>query len=164
MENDSSPLNTKSIQRLKDENAKLAADYEAKGKELLALAGEAKKAQQAQQVLNKTRLKQRGLTKQAGQLKAMQDDVLPNDEFEEKVKRLEERKEELQRIIEDENTSPSAREAAEQTLAEINEQLEIHRENVAARERQIPCSRGLKTSSRSTAGPCRLWRLLSALF
>ena len=138
MENDSSPLDTKAIQRLKDENARLAADYEAKGKELLTLAGEAKEAQQAQQDLNKTRLKQRVRAKQAGQLKAMQDDVLPNDELEEKVKRLEERKEELQRIVEDENTSPRAREAAEQTLAEINEQLEIDRENLAAGERQKP--------------------------
>ena len=138
MENDSSPLDTKTIQRLKDENAWLAADYEAKGKELLTLAGEAKEAQQAQQDLNKTRLKQRVRTKQAGQLKAMQDDVLPNDELEEKVKRLEERKEELQRIVEDENTSPSAREAAEQALAEID------RENLAARERHKPLLERIK--------------------
>ena len=138
MENGSSPLDTRAIQRLKDENVKLAADDEAKGKELLKLAGEAKEAQQAQQALNKIRLKQRVRTKQAGQLKAMQDDVLTNEELEEKVTRLEERQEELQRIVEDENTSPSEREAAEQTLAEINEQLEIDCENLAARERQKP--------------------------
>ena len=144
MENAPGPLDTKAIQRLKNEDARLATDYEGKGKELLALAGEAKEAQQAQQALNKTRLKQRVRIKQAGQLKAMQDDVLPNDELEEKAKRLEERKEELQRIIEDENTSPSAKEAAEQTLAEINEQLEIDRENLAARERQKPLLERIK--------------------
>ena len=132
------PLDKEAIQKLKDEKRKLAADHQAKRKQLDALAEEAQKAQKLQQDINKTRLSKAETERRLGQLKAQKDALQPLDELKQKAAELNEHITEDMRIIEDENTSPSDREAARERLAVRNEELEVLNEEIEARERQRP--------------------------
>ena len=73
-----------------------------------------------------------------GQLKGQKDAIQPLDELKQKAAELNEHITEDLRIIEDENTSPSEREAARERLAVRNEELEGLNEEIEARERQRP--------------------------
>ena len=70
LEDTQGPLDKVSIQKLKDEKRKLAADHQAKRKQLDALAQAAQQAQKLQQDINKTRLNKGETERRLGQLKA----------------------------------------------------------------------------------------------
>ena len=138
LEDTQGPLDKEAIQKLKDEKKQLAADHQAKRKQLDALAKATQQAQKLQQDINKTRLSKAETERRLGQLKAQKDALQPLDELKQKAAELNEHITEDMRIVEDENTSPSEREAARERLAVRNEELEELNEEIEARERQRP--------------------------
>ena len=138
LEDTQGPLDKDAIQKLKDKKRKLAADHQAKRKQLDALAKAAQQAQKLQQDINKTRLSKGETERRLGQLKAQKDAIQPLDELKQKAAELNEHITEDLRIIEDENTSPSEREAARERLAVRNEELEEINEEIGVREKQRP--------------------------
>ena len=138
LEDTQGPLNKEAIQKLKDEKKRLADDHKAKRKQLDALAKAAKEAQQLQQDINKTLLSKGETERRLGQLKGQKDAIQPLDELKQKAADLNEHITEDRRIIEDENTSPSEREAAQGRLATQNQELARVNAEIEARERQRP--------------------------
>ena len=138
LEDTQGPLDKDAIQKLKDEKRKLAADHQAKRKQLDALAKTAKQAQKLQQDINKTRLSKGETERRLGQLKGQKDAIQPLEALKQKAAELNEHITEDMRILEDENTAPSEREAARERLAVRNEELEMVNEEIEARERQRP--------------------------
>ena len=107
-------------------------------KQLDALAKAAKEAQKLQQEINKTIVSKGETERRLGQLKGQKDAIQPLEELKQKAADLNEHITEDLRIIEDENTSPSEREAARERLATRNEELEMVNEEIGVRERQRP--------------------------
>ena len=138
LEDTQGPLDKEAIQKLKDEKRKLAADHQAKRKQLDALAKEAQQAQKLQQDINKTILSKGETERRLGQLKGQNDAIQPLEELKQKAAELNEHITEDLRIIEDENTSPSEREAARERLAVRHEELEMINKEIGVRERQRP--------------------------
>ena len=138
LEDTQGALDEDAIQKLKDEKRKLAADHQAKRKQLDALAKAAQKAQKLQQDISKTILSKGETERRLGQLKGQKDAIQPLEELKQKAAELNEHITEDLRIIEDENTSPSEREAARERLAVRNEKLEGINKEIGVRERQRP--------------------------
>ena len=138
LENAHGPLDPDAIQKLKDAKRELEADHQEKRKQLNALAKAAKEAQQTQQELNKTRLRKGETERRLGELKARKDAIQPLDELKQKAEELKEHNTEDTRIIEDEKTSPSEKEAARERLATRNAELAKVNEEIKSRERQRP--------------------------
>ena len=135
LEDTQGPLDKEAIQKLKDEKKKLAADHQAKRKQLDTLAKAAKQAQKLQQDINETRLSKGETERRLGQLKAQKDALQPLDELKQKAAELNEH---ITEDIEDENTAPSERKAARERLAVRNKELEMVNKEIEARERQRP--------------------------
>ena len=144
LEDTQGPLNKDVIQNLKDEKRKLAADHQAKRKQLDALAEAAQQAKKLQQDINKTRLSKMETERRLGRLKGQKDAIQPLEELKQKAAELNEHITEDIRIIEDEITSPSEREAARERLAVRNEELEMVNEEIGVRERQRPLLKRVK--------------------
>ena len=138
IENAQGPLDSDAIQKLKDEKSQLKKEHKIKRKELNALAKAAGQARKLQQELNKTRLRKGETERRLGELKARKDDSQPLDGLKQRAEELNQHITEDLRLIEDENTSPSEREAARERLAVRNEELETLNEEIEARERQRP--------------------------
>ena len=132
------PFDSDVIQKLKDEKKKLEKEHQTKRKELNTLAKTADQARKLQQELNKTRLRKGETERRLGELKARKDDSQPLDKLKQRAEELNQNITEDIRLIENENTSPSEREAARERLAVRNEELETVNEEIEARERQRP--------------------------
>ena len=131
-------IDTEAIQRLKDQKRGMEAEKQAKQQQLSQLQKGAKQADKIQKEIDKLRLDDRGLEQQLAEMKAKQDVLKPLDELKQKADELNQHITEDMRLIEDENTSPSEREAARERLAVRNEELETLNEEIEARERQRP--------------------------
>ena len=136
LEDTQGPLDTEAIQKLKDEKKRIAADHQAKRKQLDALVKAAQQSQNLQQTINKTRLSKAEIERRLGQLKAQKDALQPLDELKQKAVELNEHITEDMRIVEDENTSPSERAAAEERVAANKAELEQVNTEIEVRERQ----------------------------
>ena len=79
----------------------------------------------------------------------------PLDELEERYETLKREIEEDRRIINDENASPSEKQAAADRIAEKEEEMERLAPQVQERKKLFLCVRGLKISSRNMAGHCK---------
>ena len=132
------PLNTEEIQRLKEEKRALESDHQSKRQQMSQLQKNAKQADEIQKDIDKLRLDNRGLTERLDELRAKKDALKPLDELKQKAAELNQQITEDIRVIEDENTSPSDREAARDRLAVRNEELEGLSEEIQVRERQRP--------------------------
>ena len=119
------PLDSGAIQKLEKEHQT----------KLNALANQVRKLQQE---LNNTRLRKGETERHLGELKARKDDSQPLDKLKQRAEDLNQNITEDIHLIEDENTSPSEREAARERLAVRNEELEMVNEEIEARERQRP--------------------------
>ena len=98
----------------------------------------AQQAKKLQQDINKTILRKGETERRLGKLKGQKDAIQPLDELKQKAAELNQQISQDLRIIEDENTSPSDREAARDRLAVRNEELEGLSEEIKERERQRP--------------------------
>ena len=119
LENTHGSLDKDAIQRLKDEKIKLEAFQQART---------------LQQDINKTIISKGETERRLGQLKGQKDAIQPLEELKQQAAELNKHITEDLPIIEDENTSPSEREAARKRLAVRTEELE----EIEVRERQRP--------------------------
>ena len=131
-------IDTEAIQRLKDEKKALEAEKQAKRQQLSQLQKDTKQVDKIQAEVDKLRLDKRGLEQQLAEMQAKQEALKPLDELKREVEDLETKIAEDKRVIEDENTSPSERAAAEARVAENEAELERINTEIAVRERQRP--------------------------
>ena len=123
------------IDRLKTVESNLKTDLENRTKEVAALEKQ-RKTQQANVAKLKAQIATK--TKERNKLQAELDSTKPLDELKQQADELNQHITEDLRIVEDENTSPSEREAARERLAERKEELEMVNEEIGVRERQRP--------------------------
>ena len=124
LEDTQGPLDKEAIQKLKKEKKELAADHQTKRKQLDALTKAANEVQKLQQDITDTRLSKAETERLLGHLKAQKDALQPLEELKQKAAELNEHITEDRRIVEDENTSPSERAAAEGRVATNTAKLE----------------------------------------
>ena len=129
--------NEDAIQRLKDGKRKLEGDKQSK-RQLLQLQKNAKQADKIRTEVNKLIRDKKGLEDRSKELRAKQDAIKPLDELKKEVKELETKIVEDKRVIEDENTSPSERAAAQDRVTENQAELARVNTEIEARERQRP--------------------------
>ena len=131
-------LDEERIQKLKDEKRALESDHQSQRQQLSQLQKAAKQADALQKDIGKLKRDGRRLTELLAELKTKEHARKPLDELKQKAAELDQQITEDLRIIEDENTSPSDREAARERLAVRNEELEALSEEIQVRERQRP--------------------------
>ena len=132
------PLDTEEMQRLKDEKRALESDHQSKRQQLSQLQKNAKQADKIQKEIDKLMLDNRGLAERLDELRTKKDALKPLDELKQNKEELETKIAEDKRVLADENTSSSEREAAEARVA--NNEAELARVNteIEVTERQRP--------------------------
>ena len=138
LEDTHGPLDTEAIQRLKDEKKTLEDEKRSKDKELAQLRKLAKQDDKIRTEVDKLVGERRELETRKNELAAKKDALKPLDELKQQAEELETRITEDKRVIEDENTSPSERAAAEARIAENEAELERVNTEIEVRERQRP--------------------------
>ena len=138
LEDTHGPLDTEAIQRLKDEKKTLEGEKRSKDKELAQLRKLAKQDDKIRTEVDKLVRERRELETRKNELAAKKDALKPLDELKQQAEELETRITEDKRVIEDENTSPSERAAAEARIAENEAELERVNTEIEVRERQRP--------------------------
>ena len=131
-------IDTESIQRLKDEKKTLEGEKRSKDKELAQLRKLAKQDDKIRTEVDKLMREKRELETLKNELAAKKDALKPLDEIKQQAEELETRITEDKRVIEDENTSPSERAAAEARIAENEAELDRINTEIEVRERQRP--------------------------
>ena len=140
LEDKAGPLDEEAIQRLKDEKKTLEAEHQRKREQLDQADADAKTALQLQVDINDLKLANRDIEKQINKLgiKVRK----PLEELQQEKADLEKRLDEKRLVLEDENASPSEREAAkmqveqdERALERVNEDMEREEQKLPLRER-----------------------------
>ena len=140
LEDKAGPLDEEAIQRLKDEKRALEAEHQRKREQLDQADADAKTALQLQVEINDLKLANRDIERQINKLgiKARK----PLEELQQEKADLEKRLAEKRLVLEDENASPSEREAAktqveqdERALERVNEDMEREEQKLPLRER-----------------------------
>ena len=138
LEDENGPLNEEAIQTLKDDKRKWEGDKQTKLQQLSQLRKLAKQADKIRKDVDKLMHDKRELKERSNELRAKKDALTPLNDLKKEGEELETKITEDKRVIEDENTSSSEREAAqarvtanEARLARINTEVEV-------RERQRP--------------------------
>ena len=131
-------IDTEAIQRLKDEKKRLETDKQSKRQQLSQLQKDAKQAGKIRAEVDKLLRDTRGLEERSNELRAKQEALKPLDELKQEKEELETKIAEDKRVIEDENTSPSERAAAEARVAENEAELARVNTEIVVRERQKP--------------------------
>ena len=131
-------IDTEAIQRLKDEKKRLETDKQSKRQQLTQLQKDAKQAGKIRAEVDKLLRDTRGLEERSNELRAKQEALKPLDELKQEKEELETKIAEDKRVIEDENTLPSERAAAEARVAENEAELARVNTEIEVRERQKP--------------------------
>ena len=138
LEDTHGPLDTEAIQKLKDEKKTLEGEKRSKDKELAQLRKLAKQDDKIRTEVDKLVRERRELETRKNELAAKKDALKPLDELKQQAEELETKITEDKRVIEDENTSPSERAAAEARIAENEAELERVNTEIEVREKQRP--------------------------
>ncbi|KAL9967381.1 hypothetical protein ACROYT_G025590 [Oculina patagonica] len=136
--------NESELRRLKQLKKNLEKDFENAKKEVAALEKQAK-----QKAKEKTRVDQlrAGLAAKESERNTLQErlnDTRALDDLKEKEAELKQQNEEDQAVIEDENASPTNKQAAEERVAERTEELGRLQTQIAERERALPLRERIK--------------------
>ena len=132
------PLDKEAIQRLKDEKRRLEAEKQAKYKALAQARKQEKQKDNTQTEIDKLEREIRELKTHKNALIARKDALTSLDELKQQAEELTTRITDDKRVIEDVNTSPSERAAAQARVAENEAELERINEQIEAGERQRP--------------------------
>ena len=132
------------IERLNLLKKNYETDLENKKKEIAALEKMAKNRDKAQRKVDIERTKLIEKERERNLIEERLNSTKSLDDLKEKESKLKSQNEEDQAIIQDENTSPSERGAAEARVAERNEELARLQTQVEERERALPLSEGVK--------------------
>ena len=135
LEDKAGPLDEEAIQRLKDEKRAFEAEHQRKREQLDQANADAKTALQLQVEINDIKLANRDIERQINKLgiKVRK----PLEELQQEKDDLEKRLTENKRVLEDENASPSEREAAKQKVEEDEKALERVNENMEREEQKL---------------------------
>ncbi|KAL9983791.1 hypothetical protein ACROYT_G006021 [Oculina patagonica] len=136
--------NESELRRLKQLKKNLEKDFENAKKEVAALEKQAK-----QKAKEKTRVDQlrAGLAAKESERNTLQErlnDTRALDDLKEKEAELKQQNEKDQAVIEDENASPTNKQAAEERVAERTEELGRLQTQIAERERALPLRERIK--------------------
>ena len=134
-EQGSNPESETELNRLKQLKKNYEKDLEIKKKRLDALQKEAKKKDKA---VDRERAKLAQIEKDRNEIIERLNSTKAVDELKEQESELKRQNEEDQATIQDDNTSPSEREAAEARVAERNEELSRLRTQIEEREAGMP--------------------------
>ena len=105
---------------------------------MASLEKEAKNKEKAQARVDRERAKLAQIEKERNEIEERLNNTKALDELKERENDLKRQNEEDQKIIQDENTSSSEREAAETRVAERNEELDRLQTEIGERERAMP--------------------------
>ena len=105
---------------------------------MASLEKEAKNKEKAQAKVDRERAKLAQIEKERNEIEERLNKTKALDELKEQKNDLNRQNEEDQKIIQDENTTPSEREAAEARVAERNEELDRLQTQIGERERSMP--------------------------
>ena len=132
------------IERLKQLKNKYQTDLENKQKEIAALQKIAKNREKAQKKVDLEREKLVKKERERDLIEERLNSTKPLDDLNEQESDLKRQNEEDQAIIQDENASPSERQAAEERVAERNEELVRLQSQIEERERAMPLRERVK--------------------
>ena len=107
-------------------------------KKAASLEKEAKNKEKAKARVDRERAKLYQIEKERNEIEERLNNTKALDELKERENDLKRQNEEDQKIIQDENTSPSEREAAEERVAERNEELDRLQTQIGERESAMP--------------------------
>ena len=137
--------NQNEIDRLKRLKKKdLLADLENNKKEFAALPKIQKQKDKEQTNVDKLRTSLSAKVKERNDMEAGLNRTKPLDELEEQKETLKRQNEEDKRVIKDENTSPSEKEAAEARVAEQDEELARPQPQIQQRKEALPWRERIK--------------------
>ena len=126
------------LNRLKQLKKNYQKDLDSKEKKAASLEKEAKNKEKAQARVNRERAKLSQIEKERNEIEERLNKTKALDELKEQKNDLKRQNEEDQKIIQDENTTPSEREAAEARVAERNEELDRLQTQIGERESAMP--------------------------
>ena len=142
LEDKAGNFDEEAIQRLKDEKRALEAEHQRKREQLDQANADAKTALQLQVEINDIKLANREIERQINKLgiKVRK----PLEELQQDKAALEERLAENKRVLEDENASPSEREAAKTQVEQDERALERVNGNIEREEQKLPLRERVK--------------------
>ena len=126
------------LNRLKQLKKNYQKDIDSKKKKVASLEKEAKNKEKTEAKVYRERAKLAQIEKERDEIEERLNNTKPLDELKERENGLKLQNEEDQAIIQDENTTPSEREAAEARVAERNEELDRLQTQVGERESAMP--------------------------
>ena len=142
LEDKAGPLDEEAIQRLKDEKRAFEAEHQRKREQLDQANADAKTALQLQVEINDIKLANRDIERQINKLgiKVRK----PLEELQQDKTDLEKRLAENKQVLENENASPSEREAAKMQVEQDKRALERVNENIEREEQKLPLRERVK--------------------
>ena len=105
---------------------------------MASLKKEAKNKEKAQARVDREKTKLAQIEKERNEIEKRLNNTKAFDELKERENDLKRQNEEDQKIIQDENTSPSEREAAEARVTERNKEIDWLQTQIGERERAMP--------------------------
>ncbi|XP_078353301.1 uncharacterized protein LOC144661588 [Oculina patagonica] len=136
--------NESELRRLKQLKKNLEKDFENKKKEVAALEKQAKQKAKEQTRVDQLRAGLAAKESERNTLQERLNDTRALDDLKEKEAELKQQNEEDQAVIEDENASPTNKQAAEERVAERTEELGRLQTQIAERERALPLRERIK--------------------
>ena len=118
---------------------------------MASLEKEAKNKEKAQARVDREMAKLAQIEKERNEIEERLNKTKALDELKEQKNDLKRQNEEDQKIIQDENTTPSEREVAEAKVAERNEELERLQTQIGERESAMPNEKGPARYSKKMA-------------
>ena len=132
------------LRRLQQLKKNLQNDFENAKKEVAALEKQAKTKAKAQKSVDQLRASLAAKERERNTMEAGLNDTRTLDELKEQEAELQRKNEEDQAVIDDENTSPSDKQAAEGRVAERQEELARLQTQIDERERALPLRERVK--------------------
>ena len=132
------------LRRLKQLKKNYQTDFENKKKELTSLTKQPRNREKEQAKVDRLRASLAAKESETNAMEERLNQTKPLDDLKEQESELQRQNEEDQAIIQDENASPSDKEAAEGRVAERNEELARLQTQIAERKRARPLSERVK--------------------
>ena len=142
LEDRTGPLDEEAIQRRKDEKRALEAEHQRKRAQYDRAYADAQRALQLQVDINDLKLANRDIDRQINKLGIKV--AKPLHELEQEKADLEKRRAEGQRVLDDENVSPSEREAAKKQVEQADRALERINVDIEGEEEKLPLRERVK--------------------
>ncbi|KAL9985679.1 hypothetical protein ACROYT_G008109 [Oculina patagonica] len=136
--------NESELRRLKQLKKNLKKDFENKKKEVAALEKQAKQKAKEQKQVDQLRASIAAKETEKNTWEERLNETKTFDELHQKEDELKRQNEEDKKIIEDDNASPSEKQAAEDRVAERTEELGRLQTQIAERERALPLRERIK--------------------